>query len=655
MKKKIELKSITLSNWRGQNHTITFGDTTMISGRNGSGKSSIMKAFYWLLTSYPCPTETKNFNLFDNREAISPETPKACVKAVVNVDGFDYILERKAVAKFTRKRGSNEMVKDSSDTYELYIDNVEVSATNFNNWINDNLCPVDQLVYCIDGGFFTELLAGDKNKARKVLETVVGEIKDEDMKGDYSVLEEDLKRFSVDAIEERTKAELRPWRDRLTEIPAIIEDKEKTLSEYMAIDFEAILAEINKAKEDIEDIDNAILGKGKEIEPIMGERNRILSLINEKCLAMQESKRVYYANETAKIASLKNELTTIAADNSAIQSRNIAREAEYMSNIKLLEQRQRYLLTLVQTRERLLAERDEVKARVFEADTCSYCGQPLPVEMVEASRAKFNAKKTEELNSIVTKGRLNNEVIEETRADISRITSLIEKGFEKEPLKDDSEIEKAYAKAQAAIIPFENTELYAVLNKEIKDLEASMPEVPKSDNESLVSAKRALMLTLENLNRRYGLKSKADEIRGYIEDLKKELRRVGSEIARLEGKIDKCKEYMQEKADIISYRVNGKLNDCVIDMWSAQKDGTLVPDVVLRGKNGVRFGSLNFSDQIKTRIEMQRLFMRHYGIGLPLFVDEATVFDSTNKPAFENQTVFLYASDSPFLTVENGN
>jgi hypothetical protein len=163
------------------------------------------------------------------------------------------------------------------------------------------------------------------------------------------------------------------------------------------------------------------------------------------------------------------------------------------------------------------------------------------------------------------------------------------------------------------------------------------------------------MLTLENLNRRYGLKSKADEIRGYIEDLKKELRRVGSEIARLEGKIDKCKEYMQEKADIISYRVNGKLNDCVIDMWSAQKDGTLVPDVVLRGKNGVRFGSLNFSDQIKTRIEMQRLFMRHYGIGLPLFVDEATVFDSTNKPAFENQTVILYASDSPFLTVEYGN
>ena len=122
---------------------------------------------------------------------------------------------------------------------------------------------------------------------------------------------------------------------------------------------------------------------------------------------------------------------------------------------------------------------------------------------------------------------------------------------------------------------------------------------------------------------------------------------------RLEGKIDKCKEYIQEKADVISFRVNGRLNDCVIDMWSTQKDGTLVPDTVLRGKDGVKFGSLNFAQQIKSKIELQMLFLRHFGISLPLWVDEATVFDSSNKPSFDNQTIFLYASDSPFLTIKN--
>lgn len=653
MERKIILKSLSLSNWRGQNHTIDFSDTTTISGRNGAGKSSVMKAFYWLLTGFPSPIETKNFNLFDNRLPITPETPKACVKAVLNIDGFDYVIERKAEAKFTRKRGSNEMVKDASDTYGLYIDNIETSATNFNKWINDNICPVEQIVYCLDGGFFTELLAGDKSKARKVLETIVGEITPEDMKGDYSIIAEDMKRFTVDAIMERTKAELKPWRERLAEIPAIIDSKEVTLAEYMAIDFDVILGEINKAKADIEDLDASILGRGKEIEPIMGERSRILNLVNEKVVAMNRARTTHDASEVAKLVDIKNAIQSIRTDNASIQSRNSMRKMEYESSMRSLEQKKKYLALLESTRESLLKERDEVKAMVFAGGTCSYCGQELPYDKMEEAKARFNEKKTRELNNIVAKGKSNNEAIAETRAEIERLSSIVEKRYEEEPLKSLVELEAEYARIRESIVPFESTEEYSRMKKEIEDLEATMPEIPSNDTSVLTNAKKVLMDTLEGLNRRYGLKTKADEIRKEIENLRVELRSVGSEIARLEGKIDKCKEYIQEKADVISFRVNGRLNDCVIDMWSTQKDGTLVPDTVLRGKDGVKFGSLNFAQQIKSKIELQMLFLRHFGISLPLWVDEATVFDSSNKPSFDNQTIFLYASDSPFLTIKN--
>ena len=655
MEKKIILKSLTLSHWRGQNHTVDFSDATTVSGKNGSGKSSLMKSFYWLLTGFPSPTETKNFNLFDNRLPITPETPKACVKAVLNIDGFDYVIERKAEAKFTRKRGSSEMVKDSSDTYELYIDNIETSATNFSKWVNDNICPIEQIVYCLDGGFFTELLAGDKAKARKVLETIVGEITPEDMKGDYSIIAEDMKRFTVDSIMERTKAELKPWRERLAEIPAIIDSKEATLAEYMAIDFGAILSEINKAKTDIEDLDASILGRGKEIEPIMGERSRILNLVNEKVFAMNKAKMAYDANEAAKLSDIKNAIQSIKMDNASIQSRNIMKKAEFDSSARSLEQKNKYLALLENTRASLLKERDEVKAMVFVGETCSYCGQELPLDKMEEAKARFNEKKMRELNNIVAKGKSNNEAITETKAEIERLSSIIEKGYEEEPLKSLAELEMEYAKISASIVPFENTDEYSRMKKEIEELEATMPEIPSNDTSVLTNAKKVLMDSLEGLNRRYGLKTKADEIRKDIATLRMELRSVGSEIARLEGKIDKCKEYIQEKADVISFRVNGELHDCVIDMWSTQKDGTLVPDTVLRGKDGVRFGSLNFAQQIKSKIELQMLFLRHFGISLPLWVDEATVFDSSNKPSFDNQTIFLYASDSPFLVVENGN
>lgn len=117
MGKKIILRSIELSNWRGQTRKVDFNDgVTTISGVNGSGKSSIFHAWLWLMTSWTSAHDVKNFNLFDNRYEISPETPKASVKAIVSIDGYDYTIEKTAEAKFVRKRGSDIYEKASSDT-----------------------------------------------------------------------------------------------------------------------------------------------------------------------------------------------------------------------------------------------------------------------------------------------------------------------------------------------------------------------------------------------------------------------------------------------------------------------------------------------------------------------------------------------------------
>lgn len=157
---------------------------------------------------------------------------------------------------------------------------------------------------------------------------------------------------------------------------------------------------------------------------------------------------------------------------------------------------------------------------------------------------------------------------------------------------------------------------------------------------------------LDSLNRRYGLLERSHRIEAEIESLKEEVSKLAIERAFLENKLDKCKEYRQERADIISSRVNGRLNDCQIDMWSAQKDGSIVPDVVLKGKDGVRYSTTNFSDKIKIGIDLQFLFMEHYDVLLPVFIDEVSVFDSENIPSLDCQTIYLKASDCKELTVE---
>lgn len=651
-KKNIVLKRLELKNWRGQNRVVDFNENeTRISGRNATGKSSLMKSFFWLLSSYPSATENKNYNLFDNTVELSPETPQASVKATLCVDGLDYTLERIAECKFVRRRASSEWEKASSDTYITRIDEIETSATDFNAWIEAHICPVDQLVYCLSGDFFVSIL-DDKSKARKVLEGVIGEIKDEDMRGDYSVLAEDRLRYSVDMIEERSKNELKPYKKRQEEIPAIIADKERTLAEYKTIDFNAILSEIEKTKGDINNIDEAILGKGKEIEPIMGERSRILNLVNEKMVALNDARNTHNGKERVKTIESNNALQDVRLKNVAIERNNGEKVEAFNALQSLLEQRKKELTLLEEKRAALVAEKDEIKARVFVADKCAYCGQELPEDKVEEARVKFNDRKQQEYENVVSRGKLNKEVIENALKDIRYLEFEISKGFEVESLIDTKPYEEELANAQKGIIPFEDTAEYLRLNNEIKALEATIPEIPENDTTALTSAKKVLMESLESLNRRYGLKAKMDEIIESINTLRKELREVGVDVAWLEGKIDKCKAYKQEKADIISYRVNSKLENCSIDMWSTLKDGSVVPDVVLKGKDGVRFNSLNFAHQIKTKIELQHLFMEYYGISLPTWIDESSVISKDNMPTIDGQRIFLFATDSPVLIVE---
>ena len=107
MAKEIVLKSLELSNFRGRSAKIEFGKRTDISGENGIGKSTVMKAWYWLISGCTAPGDTRNMNLFDNTKELTKDTPKASVKAFLDIDGCETSMERTAEAQFVRKRGQD--------------------------------------------------------------------------------------------------------------------------------------------------------------------------------------------------------------------------------------------------------------------------------------------------------------------------------------------------------------------------------------------------------------------------------------------------------------------------------------------------------------------------------------------------------------------
>lgn len=652
--KQIQLKKLILSNWKSINTSVDFNDTTTkIKGRNGVGKTSLVNAWNWLLTSYTNANSPKNHELFDNRVELSPDTPPASVTAILTIDGIEYSIKKEAVAKFTRKKGSNEWEKASSDTYTTYLDDIEISATNLKEWIETNIAPIDMLVYCMAGEFFANLCEDDKTKARKVLEQLVGEIKQYDFKGDYTLIREDLIKYSVEQIEERTKREKKPIEERMSMIPELIKQKESLVDELNSKDFDAILVAIDEKKQEIEKIDHTILGKAEAIKPILGQRDMLFELINSKTLKVNERRNAYLKEYNALRSEIKSKIDSVLVYNKTVKENNDRKVKSFNNICNALASESETLKGMQERIEQLKAQRNEIKSRVFVDDKCSYCGQELPDILYEQAKEKFNARQEQELAFVVKQGKELRERINNTQELIDELEEMRDKGYVLEEYQKVELLEQQLKEHKASFVPYEETEEYKKMWQEIEDLKATMPSIPQNDNDELLQAKKQLLVELENLNREYGIKNTIVNLINEIEELKTERRNLANDIARLEGVINTCKAYQEERAKIISDRINSKLQYCQIQMWQTQKNGDRIPACIITSEDGIKYATLNNSNRIKTCVSLQELFCRHYEIELPIFIDECAIFDSFNLPQFKNkQAIYLFASDDNYLIIE---
>ena len=651
--KEIKLTKIKLSNFKSLNLEVDFNEgATRISGRNGIGKTSIASAFYWVLSGYTSPYVPKNYALFDDKVELSHETPLAKVKMWLKVGDYDYTIEKTAEAKFTRPKGSSEWVKASSDTYVVYIDEIETSATAFNEWIEANICPVAMLPYLLGGEFFTALVEDNKNKARELLSTIVGEIRPEDFKGDYSAIAELMERYSTSEIVEMSKKKKKPLEDRQNIIPDEIDRKEERISELRAMDFTATEVEIEKVKAEIEAIDGLLLGNADAVKPIVEHNREIENKVANKRLSLVNGRLDYKEKINAATSEIKGKIAEAKRYNEGIDRENakIARDfEEKKQNKEALSKRYDALKDYLDT---LRKKKNEIKERVFTEDHCPYCGAELDPMELETKRIAFNEAKEMELKVIVEEGKSRKEELDKLKDKISDLEKEIEKGYTLIEKKDITPYEEALARVEASFVPYEETDDYKRINAEIDALMSEIKEIPSNDNEALTSRKKVLINELSELSKKLGLKDEIAKVEKDILELREELRSVANSIAMLEMQIFVAKAWEQERNQIVSFRINGRLEKSRIDMFSTQKNGEVVPDCVLCNARGVKYSTTNGADRATICIDLQRLFLAHFGVALPIWVDEASVFDSRNLPTSgSNQMVYMFASDSDYLEV----
>lgn len=361
----------------------------------------------------------------------------------------------------------------------------------------------------------------------------------------------------------------------------------------------------------------------------------------------------YKEEQNARTSEIKAKIAEIKRYNEGVYKENakIVRDfEEKKENKEALSKRYDALKDYLDT---LRNKKNEIKCRVFTEDHCPYCGAELDPMELETKEIAFNEAKEMELKAIIEEGKSRKEELDKLKAKIDSLGQEIEAGYTPLEWQDITPYEEALARVESTFIPYEETDEFKRINAEMDALMSEIKEVPSNDNESLTSRKKTLIYELSELCKKLGLKDEIMKVEKDIVELREELRSVANAIAELEGQIFSAQAWLQERNQIVSFRINEKLEYSKIEMFATQKNGEVVPDCRLVNKKGVSYGVTNNADKGAIDTDLQKLFMRHYDIALPIFVDEASIYDSEHLPKDDNyQFVYLFASDSPYLVIE---
>ena len=646
--RKVILKKLTLENWRAQNRTVYFGDTTTISGDNGCGKSSILNAFLWLLTGYD-DADRSNFKLFDNKCLPTYENAvPAAVEALLDIDGCTYQLKKVAKQGWARPRGQSEYERKGTDDYSFSIDGIEVSATLYKSKIESLLAPIDKLKIMLNLRSFLML---DWKDMRKQLECMVGEITLDDLKGNYGIILQDLARHTPDELRSLYKSQMKPIKEAKESLPQTIEVMQSNLFDLSVV--ETARSAVNDAKNRLAQVDAEIMGASDFVQPYIERRNNELAEIDELQHGFNEAKAAYMANYDAELGKVQSRINEIDAYNREVDKQNSKASALLEAKTRELANARVSLAMLQKRHEELTAENNECKSRTFSNERCAYCGQLLPEDRQEEARKQFNERKELDHNYIVSMGKANKERLNATAQLISTLEAETEKGVEPIPYHDKEQYEAELADLRASFVPYEETTEGKAKLAVIEEKRSNLTVVPQCDNKALIEERNKLLGEIEYNSRMLGLEDEYYRQIAKIESLQEELRTNSIELAKLEGKLAKVKEYEEEKAQIVSERVNGRFNYVHIEMSEMNKSGDIVPICTVKDRFGVNALVANNASRILCGLDIAMAFQRQYNLQLPIFIDNAESISDERIPHLQQQVILLVFKKTQFEVSTN--
>lgn len=645
--KEVILKRIVIDHWRGQSLDVVFNGNTCIYGRNKMGKSTVFNAFLWVLTGADAQ-DRSNFQLFDNRLPMTYENAiPARVDVVLFIDGYDYKFSRVAKQAWSRKRGESEYTKDASDNYSFLIDDIEITAKEYKNRVEETFAPINLLKIILN---IKQMFSLDWKTQREAFSSISGEISEEDFKGDYTDLFKELKRYSVSELEARIKTISDPLVKTKNSLPKTIETLVANLPDISMI--EDAKKRISQNEEESKNIDAQLQGLSDKVKPYIDKRNKEM----EELSSLKRELSIKWSNFNDEQGKLPNELRKrkreIISKNEEIEKENAAHNRDRLRFQEEISRLRKRVDQCTDLRENLIKERDEIVNRKFVAETCSYCGQSLPEEKLEELKDKFLTQQLNDKAAVVKRGKDNNADKERYLKQIEELEEALQNIPADIPLDSLEGIDKQIEEAESDKKLFEDSAIYKLLTSQIKNIEENLTVVPEFDNSALINMRNTIMQQIKEDSELIGLEKERKKQEDKIEEYRQQLKNSLNELAVQEKLEAQLKSYRQEYADLVSQKVNSMFERVKVEMMQQNKSGAWIPSCTIT-TDGVQSTVYNKAESILSGIDISNAFMKYFGLNTPLFIDDAESISSNNSITSERQLIRLIVSDDDKIRVEH--
>lgn len=655
--KKVTLKKLGVENYKKfEAREFDFSERTEVSGRNRQGKTSLMDAYFDVLTGKLADGTLPN-NI--RRKVYGEEVDDPVVRElVIDVDGTEYVVQKKT------KKGK------SSNTVEYYVNGIKRNKTEYMEILR-RIADPDTIAMCSNARVFLNEIQKATAKARETLGGIAG-FSESQFRAEHPEYEW-IKNEGVegDSIEEILKARRRDLRKAKSDVDDIAKQIRKEQSRQVECD-ETLPAQ----RDDLIDL----LKENERQEKALCDASMEYDRISIELAGLKRSRDalVEKAGKTARenhdrITSL---LYTLKSDKKNAESKLRLAEMDLEHANKGIE---RHKAALAQAKKKYTealkekwdgdTELTAIRGEEFDPALaiCPTCGQTLPEEQVETAKRKFEFNK----QSRISKKLGEKEQFEKNKR--TKLEQITEDGNEaSEGLKAANETKK---EAEAAIeaTKKEITSLALEIAETEKEAEKPIPEPDMSDDEEYKAVCDKISALEESLNgigngendrillsnNRHSLEAKLRDVEAKIktqtarleekannlEALQEEQKKLSQKQANIQQKVDQLAEYSIEKNKALAAVINPHFKHFQFQFLDYTQDGEPM-ETCRMICNGIDYANgLNHSDRILCNIDLVMGLQEMNDLRLPVWVDDTESINSDRIPELDTQMILLKVSD----------